>query len=45
MSQARLARTLNLDRSTISRWINGSRSIHARYRPLLWQVLGADLRS
>lgn len=40
MSQAKLARSLNLDRSTINRWINGSRPIHARYRPLLWDLLG-----
>ena len=44
MSQARLARSLDLDRSTINRWINGSRPIHPRYRPALWDLLGADLR-
>ena len=44
MSQAKLARSLNLDRSTINRWINGSRPIHPRYRPLLWELLGAALQ-
>ncbi|MEM9136552.1 MAG: helix-turn-helix transcriptional regulator [Cyanobacteria bacterium P01_F01_bin.42] len=44
MSQAKLARTLNLDRSTINRWVNGSRPIHPRYRPALWTLLGNALR-
>ncbi len=44
MSQAKLARSLNLDRSTINRWINGSRPIHPRYRPMLWNLLGSDLQ-
>lgn len=45
MSQAKLARLLELDRSTINRWINGSRPIHARYRPLLWEMLGEALEA
>ncbi len=45
MSQAKLARSLNLDRSTINRWINGSRPIHPRYRPMLWELLGAELQN
>ena len=44
MSQAKLARSLNLDRSTINRWINGSRPIHPRYRPLIWELLGPELQ-
>ena len=44
MSQAMLARSLKLDRSTINRWINGSRPIHPRYQPLLWDVLGTALQ-
>lgn len=44
MSQAKLARCLNLDRSTVSRWIKGSRPIHARYRSLLWELLGDELQ-
>ena len=44
MSQAKLARSLVLDRSTVNRWINGSRPIHPRYRPLLWELLGTALQ-
>lgn len=44
MSQAMLARSLNVDRSTINRWINGSRPIGQRYRPMLWELLGAALQ-
>ena len=44
MSQAMLARSLNVDRSTINRWINGSRPIGLRYRPMLWELLGAALQ-
>lgn len=44
MSQAMLARSLKLDRSTINRWINGSRPINPRYRSMLWEVLGTALQ-
>jgi plasmid maintenance system antidote protein VapI len=44
MSQAMLARSLKVDRSTINRWINGVRPIGQRYRPMLWELLGAALQ-
>jgi predicted XRE-type DNA-binding protein len=45
MSQARLARLLKVDRSTVNRWINGSRQINLHYQTLLYQIFGKDLQS
>ncbi len=44
MSQAKLARCLGVDRSTVSRWVRGERPIQGRYRTLLWDLLGDELR-
>ncbi len=43
MSKAKLAEQLGLDRSMITRWINGSRPIQPKHRELLWQLLGKEL--
>ena len=45
LSKAKLAEQLGLDRSMITRWIKGSRSIQSKHRELLWQLLGKELRA
>lgn len=45
MSKAKLAEQLGLDRSMITRWINGSRPIQPKHRELLWQLLSKELQS
>lgn len=44
LTKAELARQLQLDRSLISHWIKGSRSIQPNHREQLWQLLGAELQ-
>jgi hypothetical protein len=45
MSKAKLAAQLGLDRSMITRWINGSRPIQPKHRELLWQLLNKELHT
>ncbi len=42
LSRARLASQLGLDRSMVTRWINGSRSIQGSHQEELWQLLGTE---
>jgi ribosome-binding protein aMBF1 (putative translation factor) len=44
LSRAKLAEQLKLDRSLVTRWINGSRSIQPQHREQIWQVLGPELQ-
>jgi plasmid maintenance system antidote protein VapI len=44
LSRAKLAEQLHLDRSLVTRWINGSRPIQPKHREQIWQVLGPELQ-
>jgi Helix-turn-helix len=44
LSRAKLAEQLGLDRSLVTRWINGSRPIQPKHREQIWQVLGVELQ-
>lgn len=44
LSRAKLAEQLQLDRSLITRWINGSRPIQPKHREQIWQILGPELQ-
>lgn len=43
ISKAKLAEQLGLDRSMVTRWIQGSRPIQPKHRELLWQLLSKEL--
>jgi hypothetical protein len=43
ISQAKLAEQLGLNRSMITLWLNGSRTIQAKHKALLWQALECEL--
>ena len=44
LSRAKLAEQLQLDRSLVTRWINGSRPIQPKHREQIWRVLGPELQ-
>jgi hypothetical protein len=44
LTKAELAKQLQLDRSLVSHWIKGSRSIQPKHREQLWQLLGQELQ-
>ncbi|MGQ9871693.1 helix-turn-helix domain-containing protein [Leptodesmis sp.] len=44
ITKTELAKQLQLDRSLVSHWIKGSRSIQPKHREQLWQLLGSELQ-
>lgn len=44
LTKTELAKQMQLDRSLISHWIKGSRSIQPNHREQLWQLLGQELQ-
>lgn len=44
LSKAELAKQMQLDRSLVSHWVKGSRSIQPNHREQLWQLLGQELQ-
>lgn len=44
ITKTELAKQLQLDRSLVSHWIKGSRSIQPKHREQLWQLLGQELQ-